>query len=595
MINFILVLGLPVFFCIVPFSCLSIMDSLKILRFLFPLISLSMADMIPRALSWSSKTYGPDGPWHATNVQIGTPPQSVDLFPGGFWQSNILSSTICDSVSPQTCNAPRAGLYDPDASGTTVALDASFGGNVDNGTFSDKGMLSLIGSGNIVFDSLSIVTEDPPSASVQYPDFDMLVISQGSELLPDGTKYEIEVGNLALGAPSINQTWGDVNGSLVPGHLFLTGQIPSNSFGMHIGSTALKIPPSLYLGGYDQTKVIGQVTAQKYDMHFFPIDLLDIGMGVAEGESPFPFTSKSGLLASGNSSIGVAMRVIVDPIAPFIYLPKSSCDAIAAHLPVKYQPSLGLYFWDTGSKAYHTIISSPSFLSFTFRYNSSVTQNMTINVPFSLLNLTLAPPLATTPTQYFPCNSFDYGKSYSSYTLGKAFLQAAFLGVNWKDEGNGNWFLAQAPGPNTPSAAAVQPIGVNDTSIAPSTNNWADTWKGTWTPITSSKSSNPTTAPQDDSKSSKSGISTGAIIGIAIGCAIVVILALVAAVLYWKRRKGIRNSQEKGGLAEQGPQHPAEMPNTAIPYWELGDDRDNKGVGGRPELSGTTHKVELPG
>jgi hypothetical protein len=111
---------------------------------------------------------------------------------------------------------------------------------------------------------------------------------------------------------------------------------------MHIGSTGLRILPSLYIGGYDQTRVVGEVTVQKFNMHYLPIDLLDIGIGVAEGKSPFTFTSKSGLLASGNSSVGVSMQVIVEPTSPFIYLRKSSCDAIAANLPATYQPDLGL-------------------------------------------------------------------------------------------------------------------------------------------------------------------------------------------------------------------------------------------------------------
>jgi len=34
---------------------------------------------------------------------------------------------------------------------------------------------------------------------------------------------------------------------------------------------------------------------------------------------------------------------------PYIYLPRSSCDAIAAKLPVSYNSDLGLYFWDTTS------------------------------------------------------------------------------------------------------------------------------------------------------------------------------------------------------------------------------------------------------
>jgi hypothetical protein len=207
---------------------------------------------------------------------------------------------------------------------------------------------------------------------------------------------------------------------------------------MHIGSTGLRILPSLYIGGYDQTRVVGEVTVQKFNMHYLPIDLLDIGIGVAEGKSPFTFTSKSGLLASGNSSVGVSMQVIVEPTSPFIYLSKSSCDAIAANLPATYQPDLGLYTWNITTAAYQQIIASPAFLSFTFRLNSSITQNLTINVPFRLLNLTLTTPLVSNPTQYFPCNPFDYGKSYGFYTLKKAFLQAAFLGVNWQLDGNGN-------------------------------------------------------------------------------------------------------------------------------------------------------------
>jgi hypothetical protein len=152
---------------------------------------------------------------------------------------------------------------------------------------------------------------------------------------------------------------------------------------------------------------VGEVTVQKYNMHYLPIDLLDIGISITEGKSPFTFTSKSGLLASGNSSVGVSMRVILEPTSPFIYLPKSSCDAIAANLPVIYQPDLGLYIWDITTAAYQQIIASPAFLSFTFRLNSSITQNLTINVPFRLLNLTLTTPLVSNPTQYFPCNPFD--------------------------------------------------------------------------------------------------------------------------------------------------------------------------------------------
>ncbi|TVY78110.1 hypothetical protein LSUE1_G006095 [Lachnellula suecica] len=553
-------------------------------------VQLSVASQLPRGLSWSSKTYGPDGPWHAVTVQIGSPPQSIDLFPGGFWQSNILSSSICASTPSQSCSASLAGLYNSSASTSSNDLGASFGGSVNNGTFSDKGLLSLVGSANITFDAMSIATEDPPSASVQYSNFDMLVISEGYEILPNGTDYPIEVGNLALGAPNLNQTWGDVNGTLVSSYLYTTDQVSSNSFGMHIGSTALGISPSLYIGGYDQTRVLGQVTVQDYNMHYFPIDLLDIGIGVAEGSPPSTLTTKSGLLASGNSSIGVSMEVIVEPISPFIYLPKSSCDAITANLPVTYRSDLGLYFWDTTSTAYHEIVSSPAFLSFTFRLNSSITQNMTINVPFSLLNLTLTSPLVSTPTQYFPCNSFDYGKSYGGYMLGKAFLQAAFLGVNWQLDGKGKWFLAQAPGPNTPSQAVAKAIGLNDAFITPTTNEWVDTWKGAWTPITDSTNSGSSTPSQSIAQNKKSGLSGGAIAGIAIGVVGAVSIALAIGIWVWRKQKTDRVSSEKAQLVEY--HEPGEMDGRGRERLELAG-KETPLTTERAELSGDTGQAEL--
>lgn len=468
---------------------------------------------------------------------------------------------------------------------------------MSNSTFEDKGMLSLFGNGDYVFDTASIVTEDPPSASVTYPDFDMLVITEGYETLPNGTKYAIEVGNLALGAPNVNQSWNDGNGrfnsSLVPSYLYLTDQVPSNSFGMHIGSTVLEIPPSLYIGGYDQSRVLGEVTVQNYNMHYFPIDLLDVGIGVAEGTSPFPFTSKAGLLASGNSSVGVAMQVIVDPIAPFLYLPKSTCDAIASNLPVKYQPNLGLYFWDTTSSASSQIISSPAFLSFTFRLNSSVTQNMTINVPFSLLNLTLSPPLVSTPTQYFPCNAgFDYGKSYGEYTLGKAFLQAAFLGVNWGLNGDGSWFLAQAPGPNTPSQAVVKSIGLDDQFVESSENNWSDTWKGAWTVIPESTMGNTTKDGGNLGETKSSGLGKGTMAGIAVGALVISISCLAAGVLFWRRRIMMKDRRTVGKELEcPVDYYPAEMQASLKRPWELADEQAKF----KAELDSKREMVELPG
>lgn len=198
---------------------------------------------------------------------------------------------------------------------------------------------------------------------------------------------------------------------------------------MHIGSAAFGIPGSLTIGGYDQSRVLGPVLSQPYAIDSLPIDLLDIGIGVADGELPFNFTSQAGLLASGNSSIRGSMRVTVDATIPYLSLLRSTCDAIAENLPVTFQSKYGLYFWDTADPRYKTIVSSPSYLSFTFRLSNVISQNMTVKVPFALLNLTLTSPIISTPIQYFPCSPGQ--DATAKFYLGPAFLQAAFVGVNW--------------------------------------------------------------------------------------------------------------------------------------------------------------------
>ena len=102
------------------------------------------------------------------------------------------------------------------------------------------------------------------------------------------------------------------------------------------------------------------------------------------------------------------------------YLPPSTCQAIAAHLPVTYSPAFNLYLWNTSSPAYPQIVSSPHYLSFTFASGVDQTTR-TINVPFAQLNLTLAWPLVSTPTPYFPCSPWS-GTASTHYYLGRAFL-----------------------------------------------------------------------------------------------------------------------------------------------------------------------------
>ncbi len=409
------------------------------------------------------------------------------------------------------------------------------------------------GHATYVMDELTIGTRH-----VAVPNISIRMLKNVSMTYPDGTMYPLQVGQLALGASVANQSFSEgsgepsVNATLAPNYLQKKQIIPTSSYGMHIGSAAFKLPLSLWLGGYDLSRVLGPVSAQPYSANIannnFFIDLLDIGVGIDHGGSPWPYQERDGLLAEKNGSIN-SVSVAMNSAAPYMYLPNSTCTALTQDLPVTYSAKYGLYLWNVFDPQYAKIITAPTYLSFIFRTNA---QNLTIKVPFQLLNLTLDTPLIDKPTPYFPCTTPQDSPSYS---LGRALLQAAFIGVDW-DEGLGQWFLAQAPGPNT--ASTPSQTAITGTTLKSSENDWAETWRPYWTALPTANQSPPALTSQTSlAKSTNtplpSHLSPRASAGIGVGAAFLV-LALFTGSIYCYHRKRRRN------------QVPAQAPRT--PYQE---------------------------
>ncbi|KAH0542534.1 hypothetical protein FGG08_003039 [Glutinoglossum americanum] len=538
----------------------------------FPLLILSISGLlglaagqtdsnspVPVQIPFSKTKYGPDGPWQAVTVNIGSPDQPVDLYPGGAWQSGILSTDICKSSSSK-CPAQAAGLYDSSrsttADTTSIALESNGGrlGPVDLGSNSMEPM-GLVGHQKGVLDQISWGSDRHKMA----PDVSIALFDSLTMTYPGGSSFQAQLGSLSLGAPKVNQTFSlpdapPINASLIPSYLWQNEFIPSNSFGMHIGSAPLNIPGSLFFGGYDKSRVLGDVASFSIgDTGSLLAALTDIGIGV-EGNagSPFSFSSQQGLLAKGNSSIGGSIQVNLNPLVPYMFLPKSTCDAITQNLPVTYNSALGLYFWNTSDRQYERIVSSTTFLQFNFSFAD--TGNLGIKVPFKLLNLTLGAPLVNSAQSYFPCRPYSPPSNSSTheYHLGRAFLQAAFIGINWK-EGNSKGWLAQAPGPNGLPNPSVTVIDANADEISSSAINWAKTWDTIWTPLGQVPSDNPY-----GTQNSSGGLSTGAKAGIGAICGLAGILAIIAGIFFFRRRSQSLKSPEdqpsSASLLAQAPQ-----------------------------------------
>lgn len=476
-------------------------------------------------MNWSSQAYGPDGPWQAVTIEVGSNRQPISLYPGANYATTILADSICSNKTlSETCYAARAGTYNQNESTTAVALNRSSWEtvywNVQGG-----GIRGIVG--------------DQVAVGSVIPNVSFTTIHQTYQIYPNGKAYPVPVGNLALGAPYLKDSGSGTPLNMIAAWLYTSGgrnSIPSYSYGMHIGSVDPAIPGSLVLGGYDKSRVLGEVSSQSVSVNsgssgVWQIRLKDIGLGVATGKSPFDFKSKHGLFTQDSGAV-LPKLATIDPTKPYMYLPESTCNAITESFPVSFNTGLGLYIWDTTHRDYANITSSATYLSFLFNKDGLNDQTMTVKVPLKLLTLTLQDPLVDQNVTYFPCFL-----STDTPVLGRAFLQAAFVGVNWFEGKNtGTWFLGQAPGPGI-AKEDITTIEAQDKTLSASNHSWETSWASSWHPLADSRPQNSTSA---NATSPDGGLSTGAKAGIGVGVGIaaaILIAGLVWIVILRRRRR----------------------------------------------------------
>ena len=295
------------------------------------------------------------------------------------------------------------------------------------------------------------------------------------------------------------------------------------SYGLHIGSASQNVTGSLYLGGYDSSRCISSPAKISKGNS---LSLSQVSINVSSGGSAFSNATTSQLPISALTSTTNELTIQLEPGLPYMYLPKATCDILAAHLPITYNSGLNLYLWNTSASIQmRQLLSSPHYLSFNFNNNNAAT----IAVPLVLLNLTLTPPIVRNPTPYFPCSPYQPPDG-QTYILGRAFLQGVFLAQNWQSD---TLWLAQAPGPSLPPTA-VKVIQPGDEEIGPMENppTWEQTWKGVLAPLPNGSGNN-----GSGGGGGNGGLSTGVKAGIGVVVAVVGLVIIVAAgILFWRRK-----------------------------------------------------------
>lgn len=127
--------------------------------------------------------------------------------------------------------------------------------------------------------------------------------------------------------------------------------------------------------------------------------------------------------------------VIIDSSLPDLWLPRSVCESLAQALDLTFDSATGRYLIDSSA---HSALrdASPEF-TFTLTANQSSMDTLNIVLPYSAFDLWLLPPIYESPVPYFPIRRAPEG---SDFVLGRAFLQEAYVAVDWE---RGNFTLGQ--------------------------------------------------------------------------------------------------------------------------------------------------------
>ncbi|KAL9098078.1 MAG: hypothetical protein Q9163_006192 [Psora crenata] len=447
------------------------------------------------------RSLGNDGAWSTFSIHVGNPPQPLQVIASTEQAATwAVAPAGCATSNASNCTDARGGAFDATKSSSWFRKDIF---RLDEAT--NLGYDSPDINGTYGFDTLGV---QGMSGAAN--------ISAEHQVLAGIITDKFYLGSLGLAPQAINfSESGDTSPSFLSS-LKSNGTIPSLAYGYTAGASYKQngINASLILGGYDTSRF----TPNDVSFLFAPspkrqlvVGLQSITYADSKGEQP--------LLSEG-------ILALVDSTVPHLWLPASVCEVFESVFGISWDPLRQLY--TLNDTVHDTLMETNPSVIFTLA-NSVAGGGPSVNItlPYASFDLQAnvglnrTSPLDKTETRYFP---LQRGPDGDSYTLGRTFLQEAYMMVNYE---NSSFSVSQSKfDAATPSH--ILPITANDTG---------------------SSGSNPTSSAVVKTTGNDShGIGTGAIAGLAIAIALVGIIAAITA--FWcmrRRRRAKRSSQLSGG------------------------------------------------
>jgi hypothetical protein len=323
-----------------------------------------------------------------------------------------------------------------------------------------------------------------------------------------------------------------------------SSQIPSLSWGYTAGmfNNNPSIFGSLTIGGYDSSRFVQNDVAFTMGADISR-DLLVAIQSVTSTASTSPLLSSP-------------IFALIDSLVPHIWLPLDACQAFEKAFNLTWDDTSSLYLVD-GDLHQQLLQANPTV---TFKIGPATSgDSVSIDMPYGSFDLNASAPLLTNSSRYFPLRR---AQNASTYTLGRAFLQNAYVIANYE---NYTFSVSQALYPSTS-------VPQNIVSIP----------------------------GKAGPNSGSTGLSTGAIAGIAVGGALVAICAIIAIWWFCFKKKEKSDSYHAVQPVESDPWGKVELDAAGRAIHEAGGHEFNnaqelENTSGKPQELGQYYDlVELP-
>ena len=271
-----------------------------------------------------------------------------------------------------------------------------------------------------------------------------------------------------------------------------------------------------------------------------------------------------------------SISLLQDPILSFIdsavshiWLPVEACQMFARTFNLTYDNDLDLYL--VNETVHEALLAQNATISLTLSNDLTLGADddlVVIDMPYSSFDLQLTPDYpgnSKNTTLYFPIRQ---AANESQYTLGRAFLQEAYVIADYE---RSTFSVHQAlfPGGNTKQSLQTIP------------------------PVSGNNGTNSTASPTPANNGSGSNLSTGALAGIIIGCIAISIAFIIGGYCIYRRMKN-RLREESGPLRITMDTPKQELDSSKLHVDMIAQELPGHGAP-TPELPGKAFTPELAG